>query len=120
MRPSARVCVSLCPAFSVAAMTAPLTLSGSAPLPASCGRPEASTSKTASRPAFGNCLAPQLGFAPRRSGMIQIWKIFVVSGSRLYSECTTPVPADMTCTSPASVRPRLRRLSSWLIAPRRT
>ena len=32
----------------------------------------------------------------------------------------TPVPADMICTSPASVRPSLPMLSLWVIAPSRT
>ena len=35
---------------------------------------------------FGNGLAPQVGWPPFVVGSIQIWKIFVFEGSRLYSE----------------------------------
>ena len=35
---------------------------------------------------FGNGLAPQVGWPPFVVGSIQIWKIFVFDGSRLYSE----------------------------------
>jgi len=69
---------------------------------------------------FGNGLAPQPGLPPRLDGWIQIWKIFVVLGSKLYSEWRIPLPALITCTSPASVRPSLPRLSRCVIAPCRT
>jgi hypothetical protein len=69
--------------------------------------------------AFGNGREPQVG-SPRASGMIQIWKMRVVSFSTLYSAWRMPLPALITCTSPASVRPLLPRLSSWVIAPSRT
>lgn len=46
-----------------------------------------------------------LGCSPVRLGTIQIWNSVVVSSSRLYSAWVTPVPALITCTSPASVRP---------------
>ena len=65
----------------------------------------ASVTKLPARSALGNFFAPQLGCAPRRSVSTQIWKSVVCSFSRLYSAWRTPVPADMTCTSPASVRP---------------
>ncbi|MCY1250822.1 hypothetical protein D9M72_645000 [compost metagenome] len=65
-------------------------------------------------------MAPQDGVPPRTVGWIQIWKMRVTSFSRLYSECTMPLPALITCTSPASVRPLLPRLSWWVIAPWRT
>ena len=50
----------------------------------------------------------------------QALKILVGVGSRLYSECRMPVPALMTLTSPAGVRPSLPKLSLWEIAPSRT
>jgi len=43
------------------------------------------------------------------AGWIQIWNSSVASSSRLYSECSMPRPADITWTSPASVRPSLPR-----------
>ena len=60
---------------------------------------------------FGNGLAPQVGWPPFVVGSIQIWKILVCVGSRLYSEWRMPLPALITCTSPASVRPLLPRMS---------
>jgi hypothetical protein len=51
---------------------------------------------------------------------IQIWNKVVASSSRLYSACMTPVPALITCTSPAAVRPLLPIESWWVIAPVRT
>ncbi|MOA57498.1 hypothetical protein D3C78_1816910 [compost metagenome] len=65
-------------------------------------------------------MAPQEGASPCWSGMIQIWKILLVTSSRLYSEWAMPVPALITWTSPAAVRPWLPRLSRWLMAPSRT
>ena len=55
-----------------------------------------------------------------RPGSIQIWKICVVSSSWLNSACMMPVPADITCTSPASVRPSLPMLSRCSSAPSST
>jgi hypothetical protein len=54
------------------------------------------------------------------SGVIQIWKMRVLASSLLNSECAMPDPADITCTSPASVRPLLPWLSSCVMAPSRT
>jgi len=82
--------------------------------------PLARATKRPERSALGNGLAPHAGFPPLSVGSIQIWKIRVVSGSRLYSAWRTPLPALITCTSPASVRPLLPRLSSWVMAPSRT
>ena len=82
--------------------------------------PLANATRRPARSPFGKGRVPQLGGPPRLVGMIQIWKIFVGSFSWLYSAWRMPDPADITCTSPATVRPLLPRLSSWLIAPSRT
>src|SRR5690606_26679723 len=79
--------------------------------------PLASGTNLPARSAPGNGREPQDGGRPRWFGMIQIWNIRVCPGSRLYSLWTMPVPALMTWTSPASVRPSLPWLSRWLIAP---
>ena len=63
---------------------------------------------------------PQSGASPARSGRIQIWNSEVSSSSRLYSAWVTPVPALITCTSPAPVRPVLPSESLCVIAPVRT
>jgi len=42
--------------------------------------------KLPERSDFGKGLAPQVGWPPSVVGSIQIWKIFVSVGSRLYSE----------------------------------
>ncbi len=57
-------------------------------------------------------LAAAAGRARSRSGTAS-WS----RGSRLYSAWRMPLPALITCTSPASVRPLLPRLSWWVIAP---
>ncbi|PAV71726.1 hypothetical protein WR25_24658 [Diploscapter pachys] len=57
------------------------------------------------------CDDAAVGADAQRIAVLLIWKILVVTSSRLYSACAMPVPALMTCTSPASVRPRLPRLS---------
>ena len=72
------------------------------------------------RSPLGKGLVPQEAFSPWRLGKIQIWKICVAVGSRLYSEWRTPLPALITCTSPATVRPLLPMLSWWVMAPSRT
>ena len=64
--------------------------------------------------------APQLGGADGLSVSIQIWNRVVCSSSRLYSACVTPVPALITWTSPAPVRPLFPIESWWVIAPVRT
>jgi hypothetical protein len=76
--------------------------------------------KASERSPFGNGCEPQAGEPPRRVGTIQIWKIRVGQGSRLYSACRIPDLALITCTSPASVRPSLPRLSLCVMAPSRT
>ena len=109
----------LSPAFSVAPSTRAAVRMGRAS--SSPGRPLARATKLPERSPLGKGLAPQDGGCwPRSSGMIQIWKIRVVSFSWLYSEWRMPVPALITCTSPASVRPLLPRLSWWVMAPSRT
>ena len=87
---------------------------------ASPAKPLASGTKRPERSPLGNGLAPQEGLPPPTLGSIQIWKMRVVSGSRLNSAWRMPLPALITCTSPASVRPLLPRLSWWVIAPVRT
>src|SRR5262249_24261935 len=69
---------------------------------------------------LAKCLAPHDGSPPSFSGSIQIWKMRVGMGSRLYSAWRMPEPALVTCTSRASVRPLWPRLSSCVIAPWRT
>ena len=49
-------------------------------------KPLAMVTSLPERFAFGNGLAPQVGWPPCVVGWIQIWKIFVFVGSRLYSE----------------------------------
>ena len=69
----------------------------------------ASRSGRRGRPS-GRAWRPRSARRRAASGMIQIWKIRVVPGSRLYSACWMPVPALITCTSPASVRPRVAQV----------
>ena len=86
----------------------------------SSGSPLASSWKAPLRDSFGNGIAPQLGGADGLSVSIHIWKSVVSSSSRLYSAWVTPVPALITWTSPAAVRPLLP-IESWcVIAPVRT
>jgi hypothetical protein len=100
---------ALSPAFSVVASTRASARIGSASV--SELNPLAMVTSLPERSDFGNGFAPQQGCPPCLLGSIQIWKIRVVPGSRLYSEWRTPEPALITWTSPASVRPLLPRLS---------
>jgi DNA-binding transcriptional LysR family regulator len=90
-----------------ALIVAPITLASARMRSASSSssNPLASVTKRPDRSPLGNGFAPQDGLPPLSVGSIQIWNRRVVSSSRLYSECRTPEPADITCTSPASVRP---------------
>ncbi len=69
---------------------------------------------------LGKGIIPQAGGAEGRLVSIQIWNKLVSSSSKLNSECVTPVPALMTWTSPAPVRPLLPNESWCVIAPLRT
>ena len=91
---------------------------GSASSPS--GSPLARISHWPERVPRGNSRMPQSGSPPALSGRIQIWNSVVSSSSRLYSAWATPVPALITCTSPAAVRPSLPIESLWLTAPART
>src|SRR5487761_2137035 len=61
---------------------------GSASL--SSAKPLAMVTKLPERSDFGNGFAPQVGWPPSVVGSIQIWKILVGFGSRLYSEWRMP------------------------------
>ncbi|MNI87540.1 hypothetical protein D3C73_1447470 [compost metagenome] len=76
--------------------------------------------KRPERSLLGNSRWPQDGWAPGRSVSIQIWNRVVSSFSMLYSAWRTPVPALITWTSPAAVRPVLPMESWWVMAPVRT
>src|SRR5262252_408929 len=106
------------PTFRVAPSTRARARIGSASL--SLSNPLASVTKRPERSALGNGCDPHAGEPPLELGMIQIWKIRVGCRSRLYSACLIPVPALITWTSPASVRPWLPRLSLCVTAPSRT
>ncbi len=106
------------PALSATASTRASLRMGSAS--SSPSMPLASVMKRPLQASRVKDFRPQLGGAPRRSGSIQIWKTCAGPPSILNSACVTPLPALTTCTSPARVRPRLPRSSSWVSAPSRT
>src|ERR1044072_7367139 len=99
------------PALTVAARSFPEVLVVSAASPPS---PRGSSGNAPFRDSLGKGIAPQLGGAFGLSVSIQIWNRVVCSSSRLYSACWTPVPALITWTSPAPVRPLLS-LESWYV-----
>ena len=72
----------------------PLERIGSASL--SAAKPLANATNRPVLSALGNGFAPHAGWPPASLGIIQIWKIFVVALSRLYSEWRMPAPALIT------------------------
>src|SRR5215470_2232677 len=68
-----------------------------------------------------NCFCSYEGVSPTRSGNTHIWSSLTgASSEKLNSECATPVPAVIRCTSPARISPAPPVLSLCRSAPSNT